>query len=78
MKVSKIIGERFRENPSDSNTISYSLLIRGGYIKQMSSGIFSNYHPLVRITKKIEAILCKLVDCLEKCLICRHIRRFAD
>ena len=20
----------------------------------------------------------KLVDCLEKCLICRHIRRFAD
>lgn len=40
MKVSKIIGERFRENPSDSNTISYSLLIRGGYIKQMSSGIF--------------------------------------
>ena len=23
-------------------------------------------------------ILIKLVDCLEKCLICRHIRRFAD
>ena len=65
MKVSKIIGERFRENPSDSNTISYSLLIRGGYIKQMSSGIFSNYYPLVRITKKIEAILCKYMDKLD-------------
>ena len=23
-------------------------------------------------------IFVKLVDCLEKCLICRHIRRFAD
>ena len=22
--------------------------------------------------------MCKLVDCLEKCLIYRHIRRFAD
>lgn len=25
-----------------------------------------------------EMIYNKLVDCLEKCLICRHIRRFAD
>ena len=25
-----------------------------------------------------EDIFNKLVDCLEKCLICRHIRRFAD
>ena len=65
MKVSKIIGERFRENPSDSNTISYSLLIRGGYIKQMSSGIFSNYYPLVRITQRIETILRKYMDKLD-------------
>ena len=25
-----------------------------------------------------EEFTIKLVDCLEKCLICRHIRRFAD
>lgn len=30
----------------------------------------------VRITACI--FVNKLVDCLEKCLICRHIRRFAD
>ena len=24
------------------------------------------------------SLIYKLVDCLEKCLICRHIRRFAD
>ena len=30
-------------------------------------------------TSNINVIVCiKLVDCLEKCLICRHIRRFAD
>lgn len=27
---------------------------------------------------KSRKIFVKLVDCLEKCLICRHIRRFAD
>ena len=27
---------------------------------------------------KPDIVLQKLVDCLEKCLICRHIRRFAD
>ena len=29
-------------------------------------------------TMAFNNILNKLVDCLEKCLICRHIRRFAD
>lgn len=28
--------------------------------------------------KSIESFVYKLVDCLEKCLIYRHIRRFAD
>lgn len=28
--------------------------------------------------ERIEEFVKKLVDCLEKCLICRHIRRFAD
>ena len=26
----------------------------------------------------MQLVYLKLVDCLEKCLICRHIRRFAD
>lgn len=65
MKVSKIIGERFKETPSDSSTISHSFLIRGGYIKQMSSGIFSNYYPLNKIMKKIEKILCDSMNELE-------------
>ena len=30
------------------------------------------------IVANIQGISMKLVDCLEKCLICRHIRRFAD
>ena len=33
---------------------------------------------LVGHKRVLAQILIKLVDCLEKCLICRHIRRFAD
>ena len=33
---------------------------------------------LTKICVLLLLILVKLVDCLEKCLICRHIRRFAD
>ena len=36
--------------------------------------IFSGYKRMEREIK----IFFKLVDCLEKCLIYRHIRRFAD
>lgn len=31
-----------------------------------------------QFAKNLFFFLNKLVDCLEKCLICRHIRRFAD
>ncbi|RHS05903.1 hypothetical protein DWW20_07130 [Ruminococcus sp. AF14-5] len=33
---------------------------------------------LPREGEAIYQVYQKLVDCLEKCLICRHIRRFAD
>lgn len=40
---------------------------------------FGEYGGLVHMADvKDQWIYIKLVDCLEKCLICRHIRRFAD
>lgn len=39
----------------------------------------SKAEPVVQTKAgKIRGFKMKLVDCLEKCLICRHIRRFAD
>ena len=35
-------------------------------------------HKLIQFEQFHYLMLHKLVDCLEKCLICRHIRRFAD
>lgn len=62
MKVSQIVGKRFKEKPSECVTEGHALLIRGGYIKQVSSGIYSGYHAYTRMTKKIEAIIREEMD----------------
>lgn len=38
----------------------------------------TSYIRIILILNKFLMFIVKLVDCLEKCLICRHIRRFAD
>lgn len=62
MKLEKLVGERFKEKPSDCTVESHALMVRGGYIKYVANGIFSSYMPLKRITRKIETILREEMD----------------
>ena len=62
MKLDKLVGERFKEKPSDCVVDSHALMVRGGYIKFVSNGIYSSYMPLRRITKKIENIIREEMD----------------
>lgn len=62
MKLEKLVGERFKEKPSDCVVDSHALMVRGGYIKFVSNGIYSSYMPLRRITKKIENIIREEMD----------------
>ena len=39
MKVKNLVGERFKERPSDCVVDSHALMVRGGYIKQVASSI---------------------------------------
>lgn len=57
MKMSNMLGNRFKETPADCQLTSHKLMVRGGYMKQMTTGIYSLYMPAKRITKKIEAII---------------------
>ena len=57
MKLDKLVGERFKEKPSDCVIDSHALMLRGGYMKNVANGIYSQYMPLRRITKKIEDII---------------------
>ena len=51
MKVSKLLGEHFKEAPADCQIASHALMVRGGYIKQVGTGIFSLY-PLDKAYNK--------------------------
>ena len=62
MKMSKLVGRRIKEVPKDAKNTSHQFLIRGGYIRPVSAGIY-NLLPLgKRITDKIEKIIREEMD----------------
>ncbi len=62
MKMSKLFVQTLRENPSDAEVISHKLLVRAGYIRKLTSGVY-NYLPLMwRVLKKIEKITREEMD----------------
>ena len=65
MKLEKLVGDRFKEKPSDCVIDSHALMIRGGYMKYVANGIYSSYMPLKRITRKIEQIIREEMDALD-------------
>ena len=48
MKLANLLGERFKERPSECIVDSHALLIRGGYIKYVAGGICSFYTHMYR------------------------------
>lgn len=62
MKVSSLLGQRFKEAPSDCVIESHALMTRGGYMKYMANGIYSLYMPGKRIMRKIENIIREEMD----------------
>lgn len=62
MKFEKLVGERFKERPSDCVIDSHAIMIRGGYIKYVGNGIYSSLLPLKRITRKMEQIIREEMD----------------
>ena len=62
MKVSAILGEKFKQVSSDFQIKSHEFMIRGGYVKQLCNGIFSLYTPAKRIQNNIVKILREEMD----------------
>lgn len=57
MKLSNYFFKTVKETPTDTELISHQLLIKGGYIKQVSAGIFSYLPIAFKTLKKIENII---------------------
>ena len=65
MKLEKLVGDRFKERPADCVVDSHAFMVRGGYMKYVANGVFSQYPPLKRVTRKIENIIREEMDRLD-------------
>ena len=62
MRMSKLFVQTLREFPSDAEVISHKLLVRAGYIRKLTNGVY-NYLPLMwRVLKKVENIVREEMD----------------
>lgn len=78
MKFSRIFSKTLREQQRDADTKSYDLLLRAGYIRPLSSGIYSYLNFGNRSLKKIEQILREEMDRIGGDEICMPIVQPAE
>ena len=57
MRLSKLVGRRITEDPKDAKTVSHKFLVRGGYVRPVSAGIYSLLPTGQRVVAKIEEII---------------------
>jgi len=62
MKMSKLFVQTLREFPSDAEVASHKMLVRAGFIRKLTSGVY-NYLPLMwKVLRKIENIVREEMD----------------
>ena len=62
MRMSSLFVQTLREFPSDAEVMSHKLLVRAGYIRKLTNGVY-NYLPLMwRVLKKVENIVREEMD----------------
>ena len=62
MRMSKLFVQTLREFPSDAEVISHKFLVKAGFIRKLTSGVY-NYLPLMwRVLKKVENIVREEMD----------------
>jgi len=64
MYWSKLFIPTLRENPAEAEVVSHQLLLRAGYIRQLSAGIYSYLFLAQRSLRKIEQIVREEMDAI--------------
>ena len=57
MKMSNMFVQTMREFPSDAEVVSHKMLARAGYIKKLTSGVYTFLPLMWRVLKKVENII---------------------
>ena len=62
MRMSRLLVRTLREAPADAEVASHQLLVRGGYIRRLASGVYT-FLPLgLRVLHHIETIIREELD----------------
>ena len=62
MRWSKILIPTLKEDPADAEVVSHKLLVRAGFIRQISRGIYDYFPLALRVIRKIERIVREEMD----------------
>ncbi len=62
MRVSHLVSKKHKEKPAEAQLISHIYLLRGGYVRPVSNGIYSMLMPATRIHDKIINIIRSEMD----------------
>ena len=62
MRMSRLVGRRYKERPAEATLESHAFLLRGGYARQMANGTYSLLPAGSRVAQKIESILREEMD----------------
>lgn len=62
MRLSEMVGKRYKERPAEATLESHAFLLRGGYARQVANGIYSLLPPGLRVVRKIERIVREEMD----------------
>lgn len=65
MRMTKMVGKRLKEAPSDAVVISHQFTIRGGFARQVAAGIYSILPLGKRVIQKIENIIREEMNLIE-------------
>ena len=61
-RASKLFLPTLREDPADAEAVSHKLLVRGGFVRQLATGLWS-FTPLGwRVHRKVEQIIREELD----------------
>ena len=64
MRLSKLFFASLRDDPADAEMPSHRLLVRAGYVRQLSSGIYSLLPLGKRVTDRVEQVIREEIDAI--------------
>ncbi len=65
MRMSRLVGRQIKEAPKDAQTASHIFMVRGGFVRLVSAGIYSLLPLGKRVAAKVEAIIREEMDAID-------------